>query len=132
MTARNFFTDKTKNNNKKFWCITKFALSLYQGLGNSPTDRTVFRDLKIDRIMTQVEIARRNLEIRIKKAEAEIEAMKKRFEADCKEAQMDVHGGIYDKWYRNHRSDHGEAYDAAWWDEYRKTELPNGFQFING
>lgn len=41
MTARNFFTDKTKNNNKKFWCITKFALSLYSDSGENLTDQAV-------------------------------------------------------------------------------------------
>lgn len=57
MTARNFFTDKTKNNNKKFWCITIFALSLCQGLGNNPTARTGFR-LKIKKMKT-IEIRKR-------------------------------------------------------------------------
>ena len=41
MTARNFFTDKTKNNKKKFWFLHFFALSLYSDSGENLTDQAV-------------------------------------------------------------------------------------------
>lgn len=75
-------------------------------------------------IMTHIEIAQKQLEARI-------EGMRQRFEADVKAGAMDAAGKVYDKWYRNHRSDNGAAYDAGWWDEYAKTPT-HGFQVING
>ncbi len=73
---------------------------------------------------SRVELARKRLD-------AEIEGMRARFEADVKAGMMDAQGHIYDKWYRNHRSDNGAAYDAGWWDEYAKSQS-NGFQIIEG
>lgn len=74
--------------------------------------------------MTHTEIARKQLEARI-------EGMRSRFEADVKAGADDAKGKVYDKWYRNHRSDNGAAYDAGWWDEYAKTPS-NEFQIIEG
>lgn len=77
--------------------------------------------------MTKVEIARKRLN-------AEIEGMKARFEKDVQAGINDAKAGIYDKWYRYHRSDDGAAYDAGWWDAYSTSAniWENGFQIIEG
>lgn len=70
-----------------------------------------------------------NTDIARKTLEAQIEGMRKRFEIDVEAGRRDAKGGIYDKWYREHRKDAGAAYDAGWRDEYAKAETVN-FQII--
>lgn len=56
---------------------------------------------------TQVEEARKALEIKI-------EEIRRQFERDTQFGYRDHKAGCYDKWYRTYREDGGRAYDAAW------------------
>lgn len=72
--------------------------------------------------MTQMEIAKQMLNERIAGLQA-------RFEADVMHGMMDAKGGVYDKWYRHHRSDNGAAYDAGW---MSAKEEGKDYQIIEG
>lgn len=50
-------------------------------------------------------------------------------EHDYKQAMNDCKNGIYDKWFRYHRTDDGRAYDMGWM-EQNKTTMVERVQFI--
>lgn len=50
---------------------------------------------------------------------------------DYEQAVNDCKNGIYDKWFRYHRTDDGRAYDLGWM-EQNKTTMVERVQFIRG
>ncbi len=74
--------------------------------------------------MTQVEKARKILEARCAQ-------MMIVFEKDVEAGRRDARAGFYDKWYKNHRADNGEAYTAGWHEVY-DTKADPIVRFIEG
>lgn len=52
----------------------------------------------------------------------EAKAKIKQAEHDFRQAEEDCRNGVYDKWFRYHRSDDGKAYDLGWMNQNKETQ----------